>query len=787
MARSSEQISKYNTTGGKTDSNIANDALHLGGIPADEFATEKYVQNYHDAKEAIQKQYIDSQNASKLAEAKAYTDVVVENQDFSSFAKLTDVQALNTNLTNKINTDINDVESETDNKIAAVVRDVNEFNDNTTREINTIKGNINNINSTTANLQQQINTEKTTRANADTALQNRIGNAEGDISTLETKTEELFTSVSNGKRNVAAAITDKGVVTASDASFNTMAANIRQIEGGTDTSDATATEEDIMFGKTAYAQGYKRYGTHIDLDTSDATATGNDIKLGKSAYANGEKIYGYSSEVDTSDATATPYDILNGKVAYVNGERIVGTLDVSGEIPTYYGDSGIEKIYGGINKEYTLGRIPLYGNVASDGLPLYNTTTKELIAIISISSTALKFSYVWNDQIIGTTTTDLASLKNQLDETGIISGTCSLSVLGITPSNINKPYITLLYGTLYEQIVVLLPLEKNGSVTFGHLTIDSWSVDLSKSNYYGSLTLDINRSWWSYSFGQINEDYSKCYVFDYYGELYEIDINTDYLIIQSVEKIDAPGYQISQILPTISDKLHIIKRLPNDTRTEAIHRNYLSAFIYDNNHNNKAIFTLNAKTVTKDLMYGISSNAIYTYTIDYANLRIYETKICDLTCFNDCNNNDFYLVNNDNILVRYKLLTYNESQGTDFIYEKEVYTFDPTLIEGNNGDRCFTKMKNISEYCIDPKVRIIGESLIYNYCRTFTYEGITYIESLQYVTTTPGYQELIGIKYNGEYFYKPKARVLTAGQPDVRQGKTYIGWMGYPEVGTGNF
>ena len=42
--------------------------------------------------------------------------------------------------------------------------------------------------------------------------------------------DELFTSVSNGKATVASAITDKGVSTANDATFATMAANIGKID-----------------------------------------------------------------------------------------------------------------------------------------------------------------------------------------------------------------------------------------------------------------------------------------------------------------------------------------------------------------------------------------------------------------------------------------------------------------------------------------------------------------------------------------------------------------------------
>ena len=58
MAKPSEEISKYNSSSsGKTDANLANDTLHLGGIPADEWATKRFVQQYHDNKEEILREY----------------------------------------------------------------------------------------------------------------------------------------------------------------------------------------------------------------------------------------------------------------------------------------------------------------------------------------------------------------------------------------------------------------------------------------------------------------------------------------------------------------------------------------------------------------------------------------------------------------------------------------------------------------------------------------------------------------------------------------------------------
>ena len=70
-------------------------------------------------------------------------------------------------------------------------------------------------------------------------------------SNVETEISSLKSSVSSGKAAIASAVTDKGVSTAADATFSTMATNIRNIPVYTNTNDATAAASQILAGYTA--------------------------------------------------------------------------------------------------------------------------------------------------------------------------------------------------------------------------------------------------------------------------------------------------------------------------------------------------------------------------------------------------------------------------------------------------------------------------------------------------------------------------------------------------------
>ena len=91
--------------------------------------------------------------------------------------------------------------------------------------------------------------------------------------------------------------------------------------GGTDTSDATATADEIFLGETSYGANGKVIGT---FTIEDELTEQNDLISQISALVATKA--NPSGGTDTSDATATSGDILSGKTAYAKGSKITGTI-----------------------------------------------------------------------------------------------------------------------------------------------------------------------------------------------------------------------------------------------------------------------------------------------------------------------------------------------------------------------------------------------------------------------------------------------------------------------------
>lgn len=143
---------------------------------------------------------------------------------------------------------------------------------------------------------------------------------------IDTKYNELFQSVSNGKTLVASAITDKGVATDATDTFATMADNILLIETGTDTSDATAVVADVLSTKTFYANNEKLTGTMVNNGAVTSSLNAGGSYTIPKGYHNGNGKITANSLASQTSATATAGQILSGQTAFVNGNKVTGTL-----------------------------------------------------------------------------------------------------------------------------------------------------------------------------------------------------------------------------------------------------------------------------------------------------------------------------------------------------------------------------------------------------------------------------------------------------------------------------
>ena len=206
--------------------------------------------------------------------------------------------------------------------------------------------------------------------------------------------------------------------------------------------------------------------------------------------------------------------------------------------------------------------------------------------------------------------------------------------------------------------------------------------------------------------------------------------------------------------------------------------------------------------ITRDLKYSVRGKKLYSLAIDTEQLKIQATEVRDVNSgilphsgLSTGYINDpqvLYITDaSSKILIVCTLSTNFQSHaGSFYIYE---YSVD---FEAKNSE--VFKQKASYSYGslgapIDYNISAGSNQLAIIKSTTDSKEIFTNIYSDKYdaevkviemFNAMPDYNEVVALRYNGEYYYRLKGGGLTAIQSDVAVGKTFIGWNGYAEVGT---
>lgn len=569
-----------------------------------------------------------------------------------------------------------------------------------------------------------------------------------------------------------------------------------------------------MLGKTAYAKGQKLYGTLIaqaeegyptyGTDTSNATATEADIAYGKTAYARGqlligtamaevEEIYG---TVDNEPYKATRTNLAIGappdgqeKIKNGNRDYLTFTRDGNYCVSSVIGES--------TGKKYIESFM-----VTSDGLT-YQASTNQ-----SGSTTYKKYRYSYEELGLVDDDGNIGEITSIAFSNQGLSGKAEKCLLAIAfyttvPETTNRRYyikiltyhaeengvIGKAYDTERDIIDIKHKIEEVDSVSARNNILTFANNDIYKFYMLTQYPATGSKATCRCSIGKIRVNASSginsYYIYLSNGTTFSrgdsnplsnirCSINDEVLYADVVftNRPDINNTYVfsikDDILPTTYLSMHAVKG-------EIINGGVLNVIIVSNsvpaelkiynlsieagNVSSTLIKTINLRTPT------VASN-VYLSVLPWGIISRDSGKLAIIVGATPHSNT---FIDNASILFYdiSDIMTLEEGATLDYIQIEYLYDF-------------IYNSKNLVNFQDTNSTRIyMGCS--YNMGAS-SEKG--FFETLE---TTLDLENIIGVKYKNQLFMKVAPNLLTAGGLDVRKGKTYIGWMGYPETGIAEF